>query len=390
MLSDTRIIELEKDLLELYAEIENDLLISISSRFDVTNELGGTAEWHAEKLAELNAVTEDNKKIIASKANRTKEEVDTLFTSMGYETVEDDEKIYKKALNKGYLTNTPPPIEKSKPIDRIIKKGIKGSEKSINLVNTKALQSSNKEFLKIVNTAFIEVDSGIYSYQTSIRRAVAKLADKGITGQTYKTEAGNIINYQMDAAVRREVVTASLQTARDVQDERAKEYGSDLIEVTSHIGARPKCAHDQGEIYSNSGDSKKHKARSETSEGDADGLFGINCRHQFYPFFQGISNKTFEPEPLKENAKVYEESQTQRYLENEVKKEKRRLIVFDETKDLDAFTKSSVKLKKKEQNLKTFMNKTGREQKPRTQEPRFNRSLSQKAVHANKKAKKEG
>lgn len=387
MLSESRIIELERDLLELYAEIENDLLISISKRFSITDELGGTEEWHAQKLSELGAVTKENKKIIASKSKRTVREVDELFTSMSLETVADDEKTYVKALDKGYLTKTPPPINESKGIDRIIAKGIKGSEKSINLVNTKALQSSSKDFLKIVNQTFIEVDSGVYSYQTAIRRAVTKLADKGITGQSYKTEAGNIINYPLDAAVRREVVTSSLQTARDAQDQRAKEYDSDLFEVTSHSGARPKCAIDQGQIYSISGDSKKHKAMSETSEGQVDGLFGANCRHQKFVYFQGLSTKTYEPVPVKENDKVAAEQTKQRYLENQVKKEKRRLIVYNETGDLDAFTKSSVKLKEKEQNLNSFMKKTGRTQTKRTQEPGFNRSLSQKAVHANKKAK---
>ena len=119
MLSETRINELQKDLLELYEEIENDLLVSISSRFSINDIDGGTAEWHAEKLAELGAVTNENKKIIASKSGRTQKEVDNMFTSMGIETVEDDEKVYVKALERGYLTATPPPIDQSNLEDHL-------------------------------------------------------------------------------------------------------------------------------------------------------------------------------------------------------------------------------------------------------------------------------
>lgn len=387
MLTDKRIDELQSNLLFLYQDIENDLLLSIVKSIDVNKpiDLDNIELWHAQKLNEIGAVNKRNKKIIAKYANRTDDEVEKIFKNMAIESAKDDESIYKKAIKQG-LVEKQLPIADSPAINRIIKKSVKETGLSINLVNTKALESANFEFLKIVNTAFIQVDSGIYDYKTAIRRAVYKLADKGITGQTYTREDGSIINYSLDAAVRREVVTSSLQTARDVQDERADEYGSDLFEVTSHEGARPKCAIDQGQIYSKSGKSKKYKAFSETSEGDADGLFGVNCKHQKYPFFEGLSIKRNEPVPLKKNAKVFDESEQQRYLERQVRKEKRRLIMLNEVDDVDGFIQSSVKLKQKESKLDGFMESTGRTQTIRTQEPGFNKSISQKAVWANKKA----
>lgn len=386
MLSETRIDELQEDLLLLYQEIENDLLVSIVQDIDINKDINidKIESWHAQKLGEIGAVNKRNKKIIAKYSGRTDEEVEKIFTNMSIESVEDDEKTYKKAIEKG-LIEKQVPIADSPAINRVIKKAIEETDEVINLVNTKALQSANKEFRQIINTAFIQVDSGIYDYKTAIRRAVFKLADKGISGQTYEREDGTLINYSLDAAVRREVVTSSLQTARDVQDERAKEYGSDLFEVTSHVGARPKCARDQGRIYSKSGKSKKYKAFSDTSEGDADGLFGVNCRHQKFPYFEGISIKRNEPVPLRKNKKIAEEQTKQRYLERQVRQEKRRLIMLDEIGDVDGFTQSSVKLKRKEANLNAFMEQTGRTQQVRTQEPGFNRSLSQKAVHANKR-----
>lgn len=384
MLSKKRIAELQKDLLEIYEIIENDLMTSILKSIDYNEEVLNIKEWKAKQLDNLGAINKRNSKIIAKHAKASEKEVTKLFKDMAFESVENDEVVYKQAIKKGVFKKTVP-ISDSPGINRIIKKAIKSANKSLNLVNTRALESSKKEFLNIINQAFIEVDQGVYSYQQAVRKAVNKLADKGITGHTYRTKAGKILNYQLDTAVRREVITTSLQSARDCQDERMKEYGADLIEVSSHTGARPKCAIDQGQIYSNSGKNKKYAARSTTSEGDADGLFGINCAHQYSIYIPGITKQTFFPIDQKKNEKIYKQSQYQRYLERQIRKDKRKLITSNAIGDIDKFGTTSVKLKSKEKQLKQFMDRTGRTQQPRTQEPGFNRSVSQKAVHAAKK-----
>ena len=47
MISQTRAAEIQKALLDIYAEIENDLLINISKRFECTNQVGcGIDYWH--------------------------------------------------------------------------------------------------------------------------------------------------------------------------------------------------------------------------------------------------------------------------------------------------------------------------------------------------------
>ena len=117
----------------------------------------------------------------------------------------------------------------------------------------------------------------------------------------------------------------------------------------------------------------------------SEALGSWNCSHQFYPFIPGVSTQTFFPVDEKENEKIYNQSQQQRYLEREVKKEKRRLILADQEGDVEQFGRSSVKLKEKEKNLNSFMDKTGREQTPRVSVTGFTRSISQKAVHANKR-----
>ena len=52
------------------------------------------------------------------------------------------------------------------------------------------------------------------------------------------------------------------------------------------------------------------------------------------------------------NNKEYKETQVQRALEREVRKQKRECMLYDEIGDKDAFEEAAVKLKSKEAQLK--------------------------------------
>ena len=380
-LTEKQIEQIQSGILNIYSEIEFEIMRNIGKRLADTGEVTDTDKWRLDKIAENKALKKENAAIIAKYAKRTEEEIISLFQDMAIISLEDDEKTYKKAIEKGIL-KTQGPVTKNKAIQTTINKAIKEAQTFLNLTNTTALQSASAEFLSIVNTSYLQVDSGLYSLNTAVRRASLKLADKGITAQIYEREDGRLIQYNIDAALRREIHTSSLNTARAAQDERMEEYGVDTYEVSSHMGARPRCAIDQGKIFSRSG--KKPYGKPET-EGEAAGLFGINCSHQKYPHIPSISIQRNFPMNEKENEKAYQESQTQRYLENEVKKEKRRLIIMDNENDTEQFERTSVKLKSKEKALSDFMDKTGRQQTERVSVTGFTRSLSQKAIQANKK-----
>src|SRR5690606_14422276 len=126
-------------------------------------------------------------------------------------------------------------------------------------------------------------------------RAGRRRTVEGYTGTVMRSTVNNVVN--------------------DMQDRRMEEWGIDLVEVSSHDGARPKCAPYQGLIYSLNPNHPKYPYIGDTSMGEPDGLFGINCGHTKYPYVEGISLKRFEPYPKEQNDRVYEESQEQRALE---------------------------------------------------------------------------
>ena len=59
-----------------------------------------------------------------------------------------------------------------------------------------------------------------------------------------------------------------------------------------------------------------------TNYGTIEGLKGINCTHDFYPFFEGLSQQTFKPtSDFQKNNEIYEQSQKQREYERKLRKE---------------------------------------------------------------------
>ena len=127
-------------------------------------------------------------------------------------------------------------------------------------------------------------------------------------------------------------------TARAAIAERAGQYGADLYQVSSHNGARPLCYPWQGKVISRSdwtgevedleGNKVHVYAQSETSYGEAAGLFGVNCKHYPMTFIPGFSALRGEPQDPEENAEAYALSQQQRGMERKLREEKRDLAVM--------------------------------------------------------------
>ena len=165
--------------------------------------------------------------------------------------------------------------------------------------------------------------------------------------------------------------TNTQNTINNIQEERLALAGNDYIEIIKHSGARPKCADDQGQIFSLSGNTKpivdgrgkkiKVRAWSSSSYGKPDGILGINCGHTRYAFVPNLSIHR-EPEFTKaENDADYLEKQQQRLYERSIRKKKREIQMLEEIKaDKDYIKKKNNQLRDYRKEYTGFLNKTGR------------------------------
>lgn len=178
-----------------------------------------------------------------------------------------------------------------------------------------------------MDKAVLKVSTGTFSFDQAVNDCVRELAQSGLRSVAY--QSGRVL--ALDSAVRMCVRTACHQLSGQISIANCEKTGTDLVEVSSHWGARESHAVWQGKIYSRSGKSKKYPDFAECHYGEVDGLMGVNCRHAFYPFFDGISEPTEwedEPDPKDYRGKRYtytEATQKQRRMENAIRKTKREI-----------------------------------------------------------------
>ena len=389
MLSPSEIESLSAELISLYETMEDDLLTNVAGKLAVVDSVtpDTVTAWRVKKLDELGALKGQNIKTIAKYSKKSEEMIAEILKNAGFQCLTADEKLYEMAFSQGILTTIPVPAMSSPAIKRIISAAVDSAKGSVNLINTTALQTSQKAFVNAINKAYLETSLGVKSYQSAMSSAVRQLADDGITGATFVSPKGRVTNQRIDVAVRRSILSASTQATGKIEVQRADEWGSNLVEVTSHIGSRPTHAIWQGKIYSLKGGTAKYPNLTiATGYGSVNGLKGANCAHDFYPFFEGISEQTYKPYKETENQKQYDESQDQRKIEREIRDQKRRVIAADAAQDAEAKKAAQLKLRQKQAEMKTFLKDTGRT--PRTNRQQvlgFDRSKAAQAVQAAKR-----
>ena len=246
--------------------------------------------------------------------------------------------------------------------------------------------------------AYMQVMTGAVDHNTAVRNATRRLTEGGLQFVDYASG----VRCHADVAARRAVLTGLSQMTGKVSEHNAAELDTDIVEVDAHAGARPDHAQWQGKWYSLSGKSKKYPSlKAVTGYGTVTGLKGANCRHDFYPVIEGISEpsyteeelKSIDPPPFEYNGKTYtyyEATQRQRAMERSMRKTKREILATDATDDKDRFTEKSVLLRRQKEEYGRFSKAAGLSvRNERAQVGGFGHSQASRAAWAERKAKSE-
>ena len=212
-------------------------------------------------------------------------------------------------------------------------------------------------YQRVLDDAAIKVLSGGESYGSAIQSAINELTESGVRTVTYERVDRNgntrVRSDHLDVAVRRAVFTGITQISGKYSDALMEQTETPYIEVTAHRGARdveragiPWASHKkwQGKVYSkNSGDIYP-SVYDVCGLGQVDGLEGVNCRHLHYPWFEGISERTYTDEDLENmdpppftyqgrEYSAYQATQKMRQIERTIRKVKRQRDGYEKGTD---------------------------------------------------------
>lgn len=211
-----------------------------------------------------------------------------------------------------------------------------------------------------MDIATLKVASGTFSYDQAVNDCVKRLAESGVRSIDY--ESGR--TYQLDTAARMSVRTGMSQLSGRITEMNLEATGQDLVITSQHIGSRPEHVPWQNKVFSYSGKSKKYPDfRTGTGYGTAGGLKGVNCTHDFHPFWDGIDTipeDVREPEIAVIDGKkydYYQATQQQRKMERDIRATKREIeaqrSIGGDVKELQS------KLKRQTADYQLFSSKAG-------------------------------
>lgn len=365
MLTPDQLEALPRRFVQLWQQVEDDILQDIARRMKSLGELDPltpTAIWQAWRLAETRAVRSNTVATLARYTGKSRAEIKRLLETAGAQTLAADDAVYTAA------GLDPPPVNQSPALLNLLNAGYRQTCGTWQNLTATTANTVTGAFEDRLSRAWGLISTGALDYSTAIRRTVDDLADTMpyITYPSGHTDT-------LEVAARRAVLTGVNQTCAKLQLARMEEMDCEFVEVTAHEGARPTHAVWQGRVYHRGGAVVQDGERYEdfetaTGYGTGPGLCGWNCRHNFYPFYPGVSVRNYTDERLAElDARNipyggglytrYEITQMQRALERRVRRYKRRYLA-ETAAGVDA-GQSAAKLKAARQQLSAFLEETG-------------------------------
>ncbi|MGM9594163.1 MAG: phage minor capsid protein [Candidatus Onthomonas sp.] len=372
--------------LELWSQVEEDILSDMARRLSKMDGITDTALWQVKRLEQIRLFRTGIARELARASGQSESLIARLMVEAGTQALLEDDAIHDAAGRNVTSPNNSPALK------NLLNAGAKQTNGTMANLTATTANTATGQFERALDRAWLQTASGAFDYQTAVRRCISDLAAAGLEAVRYPSGHTDTL----EVAVRRAVVTGINQSACKLQIQRCRELGCDLVEVTAHAGARPEHASWQGKIYSISGEHPKYPPLTETGYGSGAGLGGWNCRHSAYPFWEGISEPQYTPERLARlNAREvgykgrrytrYEINQMQRARERRVRRWKRQ-YAMEEAAGLDS-TQTAARLKAAREDLKQFAYDTGgRVDSARVSVHGFGRSQAAKAAWDKRRA----
>lgn len=290
-----------------YQKLVTEILVDMAQRIAHAGSMTSTTEYLNAKLRELSLQQEYINRALAKVLNTSESEVEKLMNESAYKSTRDTIVQLEK---HGYDTS-------GLSFGRQIEKSTNIAKNELSNLTRTTGQLATAQMMNLYDQAYLQVASGAYSYDQAVTNAIRKLAKEGLGEVTYPTGAKRSV----EAAVRVAVRTSVAQNALKCEEDMLDDMDINLVEVSSHLGARPSHAIWQGKIYwRNHPEGNYENFYEATGYGTATGLGGYNCRHQFYPFFGEGDEQTYYHIDETKNEQFYQMEQQQRALERKMRK----------------------------------------------------------------------
>lgn len=320
-------------------DLERRTMEDVVARIKKNKEITSAADWELVRLYELGKNKREVKRYIKQALNLSNEEINHIYKDAIRQGYERDKSIYK-AKGKSFIS-----FEKNKELQQSIASVmLQAGEDLKNITNTLGFTINlngkmvftpmSEYFSGILDGAMIDITSGAFDYNKTITRVISEMTNSGLRTVDYASGYTSRVN----VAARRAIMTGVGQITGKISEMNAKKLDTEYYEVTWHGTARPSHQEWQGKVYT------MQELKDICGYGTVGGLCGANCRHSFYAFVPGVSERTYTDEQLAEmNAKEneptkyrdkeytsYEATQRMRQMETNMRAYRERIKLMEQ------------------------------------------------------------
>ena len=225
---------LPEELAELYRSLESQLLDEICSRLNLADQLNEVTVQSIRALRSHGISQQEIERAIRRTTNISEKKLTELLDDV----VERNQRYYSELIDIADVTapQTLLSIEDTYAIYEQTRQTFRNITQSMAFLvdNGRTLLAPARAYQSCLDKAILKIEAGATSYNESIKDAVRELADSGLKVVNY--ESGHID--AVDTAVRRAVLTGVNQLNQKYREQSMDYLGTDLVEVTAHLGAR--------------------------------------------------------------------------------------------------------------------------------------------------------
>src|SRR5690625_2752764 len=369
---------------DIYRALEDEVFQMIAKRLKTSADISkdNVFEWQVDKLNQLRMVNNETIKALSEATGMAEKEIESIIEDAMYASVRsvdnEVEQVYEKAKKDnvdlmvlGFVALTLMEDE-FKPLN--ISDSYKNKTnnhkrmlfRDFNALINETLITTNygqgtvaRMYRSIINETVSKVLAGDITVNKAVAETVIKWSEKGLSSG-FVDKGGNTWSLQRyaDASVR----TTVNNIYNDLTTDRMQEYGTDLVLVSSLPDPREACSRIQGNVasLSNPSSNPKYPSIYDFGFGEAWGLRGVNCRHRFFAWFEGISENNQPQYSESEMEHNRELRQKQRYYERQMRDAKRRLKLAEIVGDKDVIEHEKKLLRNRRARMRRFINESGR------------------------------
>lgn len=340
---------------DIYRALENEIFLMVAKRLKTNKDHGKdyVLQWQIEKMQELRMLNQETIKALSKATGLAEKEIVQAIRNVGDKTIQSVDDELKYAFE-------PKPIPNH--IDTILSTFVQQTFREIdNFVNQTLITTNYGEgtvtrmYRKIVEETTGRVLAGTTTINKAVAETVIKWADKGIE-TAFIDRGGRVWSLERYAdTVIRSTVN---RTYNELRISRMDEYGVDLVLVSALPDPRDICSHIQGKVASlkrPGENTSRYPSIYEFGYGTPGGIRGVNCRHMFYPWIEGLSvnnQPQYDEATMKRNREL---RQKQRYHERQIRMAKRSVKLAEIMGDDETILKQKKLLRNRQARIREFI-----------------------------------